>query len=253
MKKILVIGKPTMDVYNAIDFLKLYYQIQMADVLQNAPNMIMAYQPDLLLIVGASVNEPTTLFFRSLRMNYSNLPFMTIGTMDEKRNVESCLYNGIDNIAIPFDGNRAVQQVAAKLGIASPLNGQGTSPTGAAGRKKVLIVDDNAPTLRTIKGLLEDSYQVLVAPNGPKGLEIMERSMPALVLLDYEMPGMNGKEVFLTMKKDELLSLIPVVFLTAVNDKEQIVEVLSLQPQGYLLKPTTREKLFSTIQKLIGS
>ncbi len=242
-----------MDVYAAVDYLKMYYQIQLVEVLDNTGGMITVFMPDLLLIVSSELEEGTALFFRSLRINYSMIPFMTIGTMDEKRNAEYYLYNGIENIAIPFDGQRALQQISQKLGVPNPLMSENASPTQAAGRKKVMIVDDNAPTLRSIKGLLDSYYQVMVAPSGEKALQMMERNMPALVLLDYEMPGMNGKEVFRRMQSDELLSLIPVVFLTAVNDKEQIMDVMNLKPQGYLLKPVTLEKLLATIQRLIGA
>ncbi len=253
MKKILVIGKPALDGYGAIDYLKLYFQIQMAENAENAQNMITVYHPDLLLVVASDITEETSLIFHTLRMTYAQLPFMTMGTMDEKRNAEYYLYSGIENIALPFEGKRAIQQLAAKLGIPDPTVEQSLTPMQAAGRKKVLVVDDNAPTLRSIKGLLDDHYQVLVAPSGEKALQIMSRNIPQLVLLDYEMPGMTGKEVLQIMRQNEILSLIPVVFLTAVNDKDQILEILSMKPQGYLLKPVTLEKLLTTIQRLIGT
>ena len=72
-----------------------------------------------------------------------------------------------------------------------------------------------------------------------------------IILLDYEMPGENGPQVFQRLKKMPNAANIPVVFLTGVSDRKKIQEVLSLKPQGYVLKPINMDKLFETIYKLI--
>lgn len=59
----------------------------------------------------------------------------------------------------------------------------------------ILVVDDNALVLRNVKTILEEEYNVIIANNGEKGLEFARTRKPDLILLDYEMPGMNGNEV----------------------------------------------------------
>ncbi|MBR6294429.1 MAG: response regulator, partial [Lachnospiraceae bacterium] len=71
------------------------------------------------------------------------------------------------------------------------------------------------------------------------------------ILLDYEMPVCDGRQTLEMIRADEELSSIPVIFLTAVRDKEHIEKVLSLRPQGYLLKPSTRDNLIAKINEVI--
>ena len=72
-----------------------------------------------------------------------------------------------------------------------------------------------------------------------------------LILLDYEMPGENGPQVFQRLRKIPNAATTPIVFLTGVSDRKKIQEVMSLNPQGYVLKPINMEKLFSSIYSLI--
>ena len=90
------------------------------------------------------------------------------------------------------------------------------------------------------------------AVNGKLALKFLEKKITDLILLDYEMPGMKGPEVFRTLKRNPELSDIPVVFLTGVGELSKVQEVLEMKPQGYLLKPVDRTKLRTCIKNLIG-
>ncbi len=72
-----------------------------------------------------------------------------------------------------------------------------------------------------------------------------------VILLDYEMPGMDGKETFERILADKEMCNIPVIFLTGVAVKEHISAVLKLKPAGYLLKPADKEKLIATIESVV--
>ena len=76
--------------------------------------------------------------------------------------------------------------------------------------------------------------------------------MTYLVLLDYEMPGDNGPAVLEKIRANPMTSNIPVIFLTGINDRKKIQQVLSLKPQGYLLKPIDHDKLVDAIKNTIG-
>lgn len=117
---------------------------------------------------------------------------------------------------------------------------------------KVLIVDDTAVTLRNIKNILDRKYQVFLATSGQQALKFIPEKKPHVVLLDYKMPEMSGKEVLEAMRADENMKDIPVVFLTGVDDRQTILSILSLKPSGYLLKPVDEEKLFETLEQVLA-
>ncbi len=118
--------------------------------------------------------------------------------------------------------------------------------------KHILIVDDDPIMLRLIKAELKEHYNVATAISGKIALNFLQKRKTDLILLDYEMPEENGPEVLEKIRKSDELKDIPVVFLTGINEKEKIQVVLSMNPQGYLLKPIEYDKLVKTIQQVIG-
>ena len=119
-------------------------------------------------------------------------------------------------------------------------------------KKHILVIDDDPTMLRTIKLYLEEKYVVATAPSGKFGLKFLSQKPTDLVLLDYEMPEMSGPEVFKQIKEDEKTNQIPVVFLTGISDSSKIKTVLSMQPQGYLLKPVDHDRLHQTLDGLLN-
>lgn len=118
-------------------------------------------------------------------------------------------------------------------------------------RKHILVVDDDSSVLKLIKGFLSEHYDVATAINGKVALKFLETKSTDLVLLDYEMPEENGAAVLRKLRKQEKNKDLPVVFLTGVTDKDKIREVLSMKPQGYLLKPIDMERLSTTIKGIL--
>jgi CheY-like chemotaxis protein len=103
-------------------------------------------------------------------------------------------------------------------------------------KKKILVVDDSGAMLRNIKGWLEDRYQVILANSGAMAIKYLAINRPDLVLLDYEMPVVDGRQVLGMIRSETEFCDIPVIFLTGKNDRESIVKVMELKPEGYLLK-----------------
>ena len=119
-------------------------------------------------------------------------------------------------------------------------------------KRKVLVVDDSGMMLRTIKGVLEKEYEVSLANSAMKGFAAIENSKPDVILLDYEMPVCDGKMMFEMLRGNPETEDIPVFFLTAVAEKEKIVEVLELQPEGYILKPIAGKKIISRLEEFFN-
>ena len=119
-------------------------------------------------------------------------------------------------------------------------------------RKHVLVIDDDPIMLRLIKEHLHENYDVATAISGKIAYKFLETKKTDLILLDYAMPGEDGPAVLTTLRDNNMIEGVPVLFLTGVTDKEKIKTALMLQPQGYLLKPIDKEKLIGTIEKFIG-
>ena len=116
-------------------------------------------------------------------------------------------------------------------------------------KKKILVVDDSGAMLRNVKGWLEDRYQVILANSGAMAIKYLALNRPDLVLLDYEMPVVNGKQVLEMIRTETEFSDIPVIFLTSKNDRESITQVMGLKPEGYLLKTMKPDDIVKTIDE----
>lgn len=118
-------------------------------------------------------------------------------------------------------------------------------------KKKILVVDDTPLMLRNLKNMLDQKYDVVLATSGKQALHVIPEENPDLVLLDYEMPEMDGKAVFETMLQDPEMKEIPVIFLTSVSKKSSILSILKSKPAGYILKPAEQSNLLDTIQSVL--
>ena len=114
-------------------------------------------------------------------------------------------------------------------------------------------MDDNGTTLRTMKAMLEEYYEVTIAISGAQAMTSIGKKCPDLILLDYEMPVCDGKMTLEMIRADEDMKSIPVIFLTAVNDRTNIEAVLKLKPAGYFLKPAIKDRLLAEIDRVLNS
>jgi putative two-component system response regulator len=101
----------------------------------------------------------------------------------------------------------------------------------------ILVVDDDATNLRMLQEILKPSYKVYAAPSGQWALGFLENHTPDLILLDIEMPVMNGYELIRRLKEDARFASIPVLFLTAQEGHEKEEQAFHLGAVDYILKP----------------
>ncbi len=103
---------------------------------------------------------------------------------------------------------------------------------------RVLLVDDQPANLDVLCKVLEaDGYRVLLAPSGEVALKTAARAQPDLILLDVMMPGMDGYEVCRHLKADENTQHIPVIFITARDLHEEVVQGFAIGAVDYITKP----------------
>ena len=114
-------------------------------------------------------------------------------------------------------------------------------------RAKIVIVDDNVANLTMGRNILKTFYEVYPAPSADKLFEILEKVSIDLILLDIEMPEINGYEAIRRLKSNSNFVNIPVIFLTAVSDDSSELEGLDLGAVDYVTKPFTAPLLLKRI------
>ncbi len=112
-------------------------------------------------------------------------------------------------------------------------------------RKRILVVDDDTMNLVRTKMILGEEYDVLLADSGMEALDKLKWETVDLVLLDIEMPKLNGIETFERMK--EFASDVPVIFLTASGLEEDVRSAIRLGAVNYLMKPFQPQELMKRI------
>ncbi len=119
-------------------------------------------------------------------------------------------------------------------------------------KKHILVVDDSGTMLRTIKGWLEGKYRVSMVNSATSAISFLAMNTPDLILLDYEMPVCSGPMMLEMIRNEVKTEALPVIFLTSKGDKESVAKVLSLKPQGYLLKSMPSNQIVEAIDNFFA-
>jgi DNA-binding response OmpR family regulator len=119
-------------------------------------------------------------------------------------------------------------------------------------RKKILLVDDDSSIRQQGRALLKDLYEVFPLPSARKMFEVLENVAPDLILLDITMPEMNGFDAMSSLKNNPSHAKIPVIFLTASNDRDSVLKGLQLGPAGFVTKPFSSIDLTEHIENILN-
>jgi len=118
--------------------------------------------------------------------------------------------------------------------------------------KSILIVDDEPVVVEISKRKLEErGYEVLTAGNGNEAFERLQSKIPDLIVLDIQMPQMNGYTFIMEKAKNPQYVDIPVVVLTAYNEMEPLFQRHKIK--AYLLKPLKLQDLIDLVVKIVGT
>ena len=110
-------------------------------------------------------------------------------------------------------------------------------------RKHILVVDDEPIILRSIKLWLGDDFDLSLVNSGETAIEFLDMHPVDLVLLDYKMPTMDGPSVLEAIRNDDRISNLPVIFLTANNDRQSVINAMQFKPDGYILKSKSPDEI----------
>ena len=119
-------------------------------------------------------------------------------------------------------------------------------------KNEILIIDDMKLMRRNVQAVLDRyGYTTFVAEDGQQGLEIAKEKIPDLVITDIMMPKMNGYTFLKFFKLDKKLKNVPVIVLTALDKKEEVLKALKLGAISYITKPFSIKDLLTKIETVL--
>ncbi len=130
---------------------------------------------------------------------------------------------------------------------AGASSGAATAASNTA-EKKIFLVDDDPAFAAMVRTWLKDTYKTYVGTDGMQAVNFLRKNPVDLVLLDYDMPVVNGPQVLQMLREDPATAEIPIIFLTGVATEEEIRQLKELNPDGYILKATPKEKLLDYLK-----
>ena len=117
-------------------------------------------------------------------------------------------------------------------------------------RRTVLVVDDDAATCRLYAAFLDKDHDVVTVDTGVGAVELVEKQPVDLVIMDLNMPGLDGRKTLEAIKSNANWRTIPVVILTTSDDERDIEGCYALGANTYVQKPVDLDGLFAAIQRL---
>ncbi|MBN2119050.1 MAG: response regulator [Anaerolineales bacterium] len=116
----------------------------------------------------------------------------------------------------------------------------------------ILIVDDDPTARETLVAMLEgESYDLQLAKDGFQALQMLARLQPDLILLDIMMPGMDGFEVCRRIRSTPQLAEVPIIVLTALDDRDSLLRAIESGADDFLTKPADRRELMARVRTII--
>lgn len=257
MRKALIVGELNPVLMNINQCLINEFETQMCEAdLETIKKMRKLLQPDLLVISQQGIDgKEDVLILDMLKEKMPKMPIVFIETVTAKNHLSEYerVFPNFVLLKRPIVKSKLINTCYKVIGEDEKFAEKATKAGDKkdAVKKRVMVIDDNPLLLRNMKHLLEKRYQVFIATSGEKALEFIPKKKPDIILLDYEMPGMDGRETFMKIKGNPETRNIPVLFLTGISDKAHIYAALELEPAGYILKPAAEEKLFSQIEQAL--
>ena len=198
-------------------------------------------QTDIFLVyAGDYVSECTDLFVYLKDVCSEDEKMISIiGYSPEIAEVETIVSSNLVALRVerPFDMKVMVSNME-KLREADEERKMG---------KHILLIDDDLAYLKMVQGWLTPQYRVTIAKSGMQAITYIANHVPDLILLDYEMPITSGPQVMEMIRSEPNSEGIPIIFLTGKSDKESVMSVMALKPQGYMLKSMPKEEILKTI------
>ncbi len=119
-------------------------------------------------------------------------------------------------------------------------------------KKSIVAVDDSGIVLKMLLKVLGTRYELHVFNGGKRALQFLKDRTPDLIILDIDMPEINGYEMLKMIKEKEHLMDVPVIFLTSNNDKNHVVKAVAGGAKDYVVKPIDEDILTEKVRAVLG-
>lgn len=253
MKKVLLVGSLGEIVRSLNECLSDDFFVQLcSEDLENVQSMVKIVRPALIIVCQIGVEEVDRAIFDWMQEKSSQTPVLVITTREGWEPYREFYDKEAFSIVYrPIAKWELVHKCRQILHMDTDKALKPREMEKSRQKKKIMLIDDSPLLLRSMKSMLEKYYQICLAKSGEQALRMIPEERPDLILLDYEMEGMDGKDTFEVMKEDEEMKEIPVVFLTSISDKKAVYSVLKSKPEGYILKPPDENRIFETIEEIL--
>ena len=244
-KKILLISQNAVLITGRLILLLKSSEVECVSVEPNAEKLIQEKDStDIFLLIAGNFVYEAKDFLVSLKdvCSAAGKPLCVMGYDKELEAVEQSIPKNMvaREFVRPIDINTLSNALKIML-----------NSDGSVEKKQILLVDDDITFLKMMQKWLGTKYRVAAARSGPQALSYLAEHTVDLILLDYEMPLMDGPKVLEALRSKPKTANIPVIFLTGKNDPESVRSVMSLKPASYLLKSSNKEEILQSLDSFI--
>ena len=192
----------------------------------------------ILYLNSEIAEDAAMLTFIKDRIVESGVPLFLLGKAEDISEATQYIPEDVckDIFMRPVDVGKVVESVSKYIGFYGMLN-----------RKVILCVDDSGVELRAVKNMFDSKYNVMLADSAIMAIKSMTLKRPDLILLDYSMPIVDGRQVYEMIKSENDFADIPIMFLTAMDDKETATKLMMLRPEAYILKGTPAQEIIEAV------
>ena len=236
MKKILLIGRPDDTYTELFGRLSGHYTVRYGSSGALAASTVMrSFSPHLIVI---RLKDTSADAVSHILADAHGIPAVILGTPDEAAQIP-----GLQAAAICGDSVQSAYD--AVCGILPPSENDDEEQ-----RLTVMMIDDDAGILRMTKTMLCGEFDMMLAPSGSKALKLLERKQPDVILLDYEMPEMNGLQTLAAIRENPAFARIPVIFLTGADTPDVLEKIQAANSAGYLIKPADAPDIKAAVRRV---
>lgn len=244
MGKVLIIDDEleTLEIHKA--YLKAEHEVYMFQSGAEALDQMAKIVPDIILL---DIEMPFMDGFEVLerlrgRKEYAEIPVVGVTGQKDKTTALNFIGKGAASYLMkPVEKNLMLERIREIL----------HKQQEKKAKKKILIVDDELESLLVYKNILQEQYNVMPLNSGKLAIEYLQKFVPDLIILDYQMPLFNGRAVYQMIRKMERLEAVPVIFLTGTTEREVFVECATLGSEGVVLKSAGKGALLEKVRSVL--
>ena len=253
-KKIFLVDDTEFSLVRTKQFLKDYYAVYTLDSSAAMFELLEKVKPDLILL---DINMPGVDGYETLKKikageAYAEIPVIFLsGRDDEDSIIKGLSLGAVDHVPKPYTPKDLLDRIAANLYPMTYQDELRVDRDKNVSKQTILAVDDSPSMLRSIHFALHNKYKVHTLQKPENLQKNLLNLKPDLILLDYNMPVINGFELFKVIREFPEFQKTPIVFLTSESSVDHLTEAINLGSSDFIVKPFNPRKLRDKIAKCL--